>query len=326
MKKISVIIPVFNSEKYLVRCLESVLNQTYQNIEIIIVNDGSTDNSQKILDQFSKNNDNITLLTQINKGQSSARNLGIVHAKGDYIGFVDSDDWIHPEMYNHLVTNLEKNSADISSAQMITVKNNDKIKFEPIQNYRLIIETENQMLVNYLYNGQNKKNGQYSAARKLFKKEVLKEVSFLEGYVYEDMLFNFEALEHSNRHIISDAIVYYYYLDNDSTMRGRFIERDLDLLYISDKIIAEAKKYPSEKRLIKLAEMKKARDYFTLLMKLLKNGSDMENEKIDKIQSQLVNGIRKNYWLLIESPLKFTAKLTATLLALNPKWVKKIFK
>lgn len=324
MRKISVIIPVFNSEKYLKRCIESVLNQTYSNIEIIVINDGSTDNSKKIIEELKEKNKNIRLFSQQNKGQSAARNLGMEIAQGEYIGFVDSDDWIHPQMFCHLVKILEDNQADISSGQMITLRNDEKKGYKDIVDYNLEIEYREQSLVNYLYNGQNKKNGQYSAARKLFRKEVLENVRFEEGYIYEDMLFNFEALENSQKHVASDAIVYYYYIDNQSTMRSQFREKDFDLIVISDKIMERVKNYPHQKRLLELAKMKKARDYFTLLIKLTKNGTTIDSKKIPIVKKKLVKGLRENYWLLIKSPLKPKAKLTATILAINFKGIDRI--
>lgn len=324
MRKISVIIPVFNSEKYLKRCIESVLNQTYSNIEIIVINDGSTDDSKKIIEELKEKNKNIRLFSQQNKGQSAARNLGMEIAQGEYIGFVDSDDWIHPQMFSHLVKILEDNQADISSGQMITLRNDEKKGYKDIVDYNLEIEYREQSLVNYLYNGQNKKNGQYSAARKLFRKEVLENVRFEEGYIYEDMLFNFEALENSQKHVASDAIVYYYYIDNQSTMRSQFREKDFDLIVISDKIMERVKNYPHQKRLLELAKMKKARDYFTLLIKLTKNGTTIDSKKIPIVKKKLVKGLRENYWLLIKSPLKPKAKLTATILAINFKGIDRI--
>lgn len=92
--KVSIIIPIYNSEKYLKQCLESIINQTYKNIEIICINDGSTDNSEKIIKDYLKTNKNITYLKQPNAGQSIARNKGLEKATGDFILFVDSDDFI----------------------------------------------------------------------------------------------------------------------------------------------------------------------------------------------------------------------------------------
>ena len=110
---ISIIIPVYNVEKYIRKCLDSVLNQTYKNIEIIIINDGSTDNTYSICIEYKKSDSRIKLFTQENSGQGVARNLGLQHAQGTYIGFVDGDDYIDPDMYEIMINQAEKLSAEL---------------------------------------------------------------------------------------------------------------------------------------------------------------------------------------------------------------------
>lgn len=110
---ISIIIPVYNVEKYIRKCLDSVLNQTYKNIEIIIINDGSTDNTYSICIEYEKSDSRIKLFTQENSGQGAARNLGLQHAQGTYIGFVDGDDYIDPDMYETMIKQAENLSAEL---------------------------------------------------------------------------------------------------------------------------------------------------------------------------------------------------------------------
>ncbi len=109
MSKISIIIPVYNSEKVIARCLESVLNQDYKNIEIIIINDGSKDRSQEIIEQYSKIDGRIKIIKTENQGVSSARNLGIQNASGKYVCFLDADDYVDKDMYNELVKQIKEN-------------------------------------------------------------------------------------------------------------------------------------------------------------------------------------------------------------------------
>ena len=103
---ISIIVPVYNVEKYLEKCIDSILNQSYQNLEIILIDDGSTDNSGSICDEYKKKDQRVQVIHQKNQGQSSARNAGLNIAKGSYIGFVDSDDWIEQNMYEKLYKNI----------------------------------------------------------------------------------------------------------------------------------------------------------------------------------------------------------------------------
>lgn len=114
-KKISVIIPVYNTEKYVERSIRSVLNQIYQNMEVICVDDGSTDRSGMILDQIAEEDERMVVIHKVNEGVSAARNLALEKATGEYIGFVDSDDYINPAMYFELVSAIEKSEADIAT-------------------------------------------------------------------------------------------------------------------------------------------------------------------------------------------------------------------
>ncbi|MBO7334370.1 MAG: glycosyltransferase, partial [Lachnospiraceae bacterium] len=114
MELISVIVPVFEVEKYLKECIESILNQTYTNLEIILVDDGSPDKCGEICEEYAKTDNRIIVIHHENKGLSSARNRGLDIATGDYIGFVDSDDKIAPDMFEILLNNLKQYDADIS--------------------------------------------------------------------------------------------------------------------------------------------------------------------------------------------------------------------
>ena len=125
-KKVSVIIPVYNVEKYLKECIQSVLRQTYKNLEIILVDDGSKDNSGNICDEYAKRDERIKVIHKKNGGLSDARNAGIDICTGEYIAFLDSDDFIEEDMYEFLVKNLEKAKADISICQVYYVYKNAK--------------------------------------------------------------------------------------------------------------------------------------------------------------------------------------------------------
>ena len=114
MKKVSVIVPVYNVEKYLSRCLESLINQSLKDIEIICINDGSTDNSLQILKQFAYKDNRIKIINQTNSGQSVARNKGLAIASGKYIGFVDSDDWIDNDYYEKMFETIERTNSDFA--------------------------------------------------------------------------------------------------------------------------------------------------------------------------------------------------------------------
>ena len=115
---ISVIIPVYNAEKYLNRCLDSVLNNTYKNLEVILVDDGSTDMSGRICDEYAKKDCRIRVLHKENGGTARARNTGLKIAKGDYIAFVDNDDFVHPCFYEYMLSSMESSSADVAICEL----------------------------------------------------------------------------------------------------------------------------------------------------------------------------------------------------------------
>ena len=123
---ISIIIPVYNVEKYLRKCLDSIINQTYKKLEIILIDDGSTDNSGKICEEYAKKDDRIIVIHKENAGVSSARNRGIELANGKYIGFIDSDDWIEENMYETLYQNLLQFDVDISMCNYSIIRNHKK--------------------------------------------------------------------------------------------------------------------------------------------------------------------------------------------------------
>ncbi len=173
-KKISIIIPVYNTVNYLERCLESAVSQTYKNLEIICVDDGSTDGSGKIVDEFAARDNRVIAIHQINQGESNARNTGLRVAVGDYIGFMDCDDWIEPDMYECLAKALEEEDADMAIAGFFQ-------EYENID--RTCIEVKNEksvdpkvfnkkMLLRYLYERDSYRAFAYMWD-KLYKKEIL---------------------------------------------------------------------------------------------------------------------------------------------------------
>lgn len=139
---ISIIVPVYNVEQYLDDCLISIINQTYKNLEIILIDDGSTDKSGKICDEYAKKDSRIIVIHKENGGVSSARNAGLRIAKGAYIGFVDPDDWIAEDMYEVLYSNAKKYDADVSVCKYKIVKNRRKDNLNAINLIKLLVWTQ----------------------------------------------------------------------------------------------------------------------------------------------------------------------------------------
>ena len=169
MKKVSIIIPIYNVEKYLRKCVDSVICQTYKNLEIILVDDGSPDSCPEICDSYVDLDSRIKVIHKQNGGLSDARNTGIDMSSGEYITFVDSDDYIENDMIEILISTLEENHCDISTCNNLIVHSDNIVTIAPEQNITRILATEN-ALENLFY----KKDISVMATAKLYKKSLFK--------------------------------------------------------------------------------------------------------------------------------------------------------
>lgn len=207
-KLISVIVPVYNVEKYLAKCLNSVIHQTYENLQIIIIDDGSTDHSGRICDEYSKIDERIQVIHQKNCGLSYARNAGLSVAKGEYIGFVDSDDWIHLDMYSHLIEIAEQYHADISIVEVKKVIN-DAIEDEKYQRNKIEVLTQKEYAKRYFKIGSQKIL--YYVWNRLYKRELFEANHFDERFsIGEDVIASYKAWEKANSIVLSKQRMYYY--------------------------------------------------------------------------------------------------------------------
>jgi len=217
-KLISVIVPVYNTATYLNRCVDSILSQTYAPIEIILINDGSTDNSKDVIETLAENNRNIKYLNlENNHGLSYARNIGIENSEGDFIGFVDSDDWIEPNMYEKLFNAIQKYNTKISSARFYNVKEmSGKLIPEHIYESSGAIYFNNveDMLYHYiLYHD-------IMVTNKLFSRSLFDSVRFPVGKVYEDTYILPRLLDKVETGIALDDELYVRFIRNGSITRS----------------------------------------------------------------------------------------------------------
>ena len=193
---VSVIVPIYNVEKYLSKCIESIINQTLSNIEIILINDGSTDSSGVIADNYAKNDSRIKVIHKKNGGQGSARNIGIELASGEYIGFVDSDDWIDLDMYEKLYNAAMNSRASIAICNRKVLDENNNIK-TVVNIKKKIIENVKNNIADYIIEYLLYKHT-VVIYNKIYRSEIIKEnkISFKEVKEVgsEDALFNYEVL------------------------------------------------------------------------------------------------------------------------------------
>lgn len=204
--QLSVIVPVYNVEKYLKECLDSLVNQSLDSMEIIIVNDGSTDTSLDICNKYSEKYEFITLISQKNKGLGAARNEGIRHAKGRYIGFVDSDDYVEKNMFKEMVTSAIKDDLDlVICAVKMYFEDNKKIKVIEKNIYEESIITKTTLI-----KGIVSRKIQCFAWNKIYKRELFSDIKYEEGVYYEDMYTMYNIALKCNKIKLIDTPFYIY--------------------------------------------------------------------------------------------------------------------
>ena len=229
--KVSIVVPVYNVERYLARCLDSILSQTLADIEIICINDGSTDESLSILKEYAKRDDRIVVVSQENKGVSAARNVGIEIAKGEYISFIDSDDWVAPNFIEKLYETAVKNNADISACGIIRCRKHYKIpllvydKSVVTANYNKKLELADIPTYCYVWN-------------KLYRKEALQNsnIRFETGRIYEDVLFTPHILYYTKVFATVPDTNYYYYRHKNTIVKTRNKKSRQDYAYAMTKL------------------------------------------------------------------------------------------
>lgn len=204
MPKVSIIIPIYNADEYLKNCLDSIIKQSLEDIEIICINDGSTDSSAKILEEYS-NHSNIKVINQENSGVSIARNRGIEEANGEYIGFVDSDDWVDIDFYEKLYDSAKRHNAEIAAAGFFKVKSNSKKPRTVYTEEELFSDIQEKINIcnipKYCY-----------VWNKIYKLSELKKnnLKFTENVNYEDVRFTIRALYYLERLVTVPDVFYYY--------------------------------------------------------------------------------------------------------------------
>lgn len=234
MKKdilVSIIIPVYNIKNYLNECVESVINQSYKNIEIIIVDDGSSDGSNKICDFFKQKDNRIKVFHKKNGGLSDARNYGMNRCSGEYICFIDGDDAIPQKYVENLLIPAVNNNADMAITDAIVFESSRrKIDYgtEPICEIWGSEECMKEMLI------ANKCG--HSAWGKLYKKEIWNDIKFPEGKLYEDYLTLYRVVAKCNKIIFLSTPMYYYRKRGDSIMNSRVSEKKLSIVEISEDV------------------------------------------------------------------------------------------
>ena len=223
MPKISVIVPVYNVEKYLNRCIDSILNQSYSDFELILVDDGSPDNSGKICDEYAQMDERVRVIHKENGGVSLARNAGIDNARGEYITFIDSDDSIKGNFLESAIAHMDNVDLYVSGLEMITINNGEITKKDDYT-----IEEAKRLSITELYENVNKTFPQICICGptcKIYKANIIKDkgISFEKGIsLGEDTLFNLSYCEHIEKVYFDKGIYYTYYRENENSLFSKY--------------------------------------------------------------------------------------------------------
>lgn len=241
-EKISIIVPAYNSENTINRCVDSIRNQTYKNLEIIVVNDGSIDSTTDIVNEISSADSRVKLISIPNGGVSHARNVGIENAKGDYITFVDSDDTIEPEMYENLVSIMRKHKAQIAHCSYKNCNENGDV-ISSVGDSGKEIAMNREQGVESLLSGKYFAGGAWN---KLYKREIIGSTMFDETIkINEDVLFNFELFSKCTKTVYTDKALYNYFaVSSSSTHSMRSAVGNEQGLYVAEKIEKLSQKEP----------------------------------------------------------------------------------
>lgn len=319
MPEISVIVPVYNCEKYLEKCINSILSQTFDDLELILINDGSSDNSGKICDEFKEKDSRVKIVHQKNMGVSVARNVGLDVSEGKYIGFIDGDDYIESDMYEFLYNNIKKNEAEVAICGIanIFMKNNGSEKLT-----RQTSDFSGAKILNgeeAFSESLKSKIFSVNPVNKLFDKKLFDGERFPEGKISEDAFLIPKVLLKANKVVCSSDIKYYYIRHENSITTSNFFDKDWNVTEAYLNHLNTVKKhYP---KLIKEAEFRHIWSYTYVLDKMIVSKNKVSKSDYDKA----LKFIRKNIFKIIFNPyFSLKRKIVSCMLMMNENLYKKL--
>lgn len=312
MTQISIIVPIFNTEKYIEKCLQSILLQTLNNIEVILVDDNSTDRCPQICDMYAKSDSRIKVIHKIsNEGLSAARNTGINYAKSEYIGFVDSDDYIAEDMYECMYKLAKKYDADIVR---VLYKEFD-------DNYDVSMKYKQENIKEQVFYKKTIEHKFHdlrceSVCVAIYKMSLIGECRFKVGQTSEDIPFNFEIMKKAKTFVFLPEHKYYYRRNLNSISNGKLGKNQLYYIYFREQIRDSYVKNHC-KNLYKKADILCTRAYFGSLLRVAMYGASEEINENDFIKNYIPL-LRKGIFSFILSPsVQFSRKALALMLCCN---------
>ena len=315
MPLLSIIVPVYNGEQYIRQCVDSILSQTFRDYELIIVDDGSTDDSGIICDEYAEKDSRVVVLHTSNQGQAAARNKALDIERGDYIAFIDADDYVHPALLELAVVAIKKYHVEIVNFGYEEGPLRDYTWNSAEPEYR--IESSRQYCRMCILNNAK---GVWILCDKVFNKKCFEGIRLPEGRIYEDNATVYKIMFQSDKIAVTDKVLYYYYQHEGSTTNQSFSEKSLDWLTVLDEMSSFFLEKNDEEiaNCIVKRYLRRAVDYY---IKLIDNYPESRN--ILEIKERV-----SHYFKLNKPKLRKDLKLSFALycmLYLHPKIVLKMW-
>lgn len=303
MPEISVIVPVYKAEQYLERCVKSILEQTYQNFELILVDDGSPDGSPILCDKWAEKDSRVHVIHKKNGGASSARNAGLKIAKGNWIAFADSDDWLNETALKTLYDLAQKYNVPMAIGGMRVVQKYTDASIVMKQNAK-VLSNADLMSRFFRLNGEP---DTHSVCGAIIRRDILEDYSFIEGRMNEDVETCYYLARKCEAAVYTDAPLYNYFKNIEGVTNSGFSKKKLDLLDIWDIVQKQVEQFTPEYSYACEMNCKRAR--FTLLTQMSLNGYDHDDSLMKKTKQQLKKEVRQSFWPLMKWKMPISRKV-----------------
>lgn len=311
MPEISVIVPVYNAEKYLDRCMNSIVNQTYRDFELILVDDGSPDSCPKMCDEWTQKDARIRVVHKKNGGASSARNAGLNVAKGNWIAFADSDDWLEITALETLYDLAIKYDVPMAIGGMVNAKGEEGTYLvdEKLEaNIQKFSQTD---LLNRFFR-VNGEPDTHSVCATLIRRDILEDYHFIEGKMNEDVEACYYLARKCEGAVYTSKPVYFYFKNVEGVTNSGFSKKKLDLLDVWDIVQKQVEQFTPEYSYACEMNCKRAR--FTLLTQMNLNGYDHNDPFMIETKKRLKFELRKSFWKLMKWKMPLSRKLLLLIL------------
>ncbi len=311
--KLSIIVPVFNLERLLPKCIDSILAQTFKDFELILVNDGSTDKSDEICDEYGNKDQRIIVIHKKNGGVSSARNAGLAVARGEYIGFVDSDDYVNKHMYETLCHTAIQNNADITVCSFLNVcEDQGQAIDKPDLNYKTQ-HFNNREAIRQMYISKSNYITYIVPWNKLYKRQLFNDIQYKVGNIYDDETIAHMLLYNSKNITYINSKLYYYVQRSGSQMNSPFHIKRFDKIYALNERAKYFKQY-KETDLYEKA-LKHFMDMFFWYYYLAKDNLKSIDKELKTVKRTFDNSLLD---LLKHKKIGWKQKLMCILFSVNP--------